>query len=165
MAVTRSDVVDRLLADEPDYREAARLGPGALVHLEALVHEADGMLASKAAYLASLIAGPSAARILGTAAEHAEPEVRVAAAAALANLDPARDSLADAGGVVGLLEQLLRDPEPGVRKFALRSAAAWGAEAKRGSIAEAVRESVAEAARTDPAPWMREAAREALAAM
>ena len=165
MAVTRSDVLERLLAEEPDYREAARLGPGALAHLESLVREGDSMVASKAAYLASLIPGPATPRILEAAAGHRASQVRVAAAAGLANLVPARDSLADAGGVVSLLEQLLHDPEPGVRKFALRSAAAWGAEAKRDSITEAVRESVAEAARTDPAPWMREAAREALAAM
>lgn len=163
--VTKFDLLALLEDEEPDYDEGASLGPEALVHLEALAREADPLLASKATYLASMIPAPEAARVLETAAGRAEPEVRVAAASGLGNLVPAADSMADADATMGLLDRLLRDTDPGVRKSAVRSAGSLGGEMADGGLADAVRESVAHAAAADPAPFVREAARNALGGM
>jgi hypothetical protein len=113
MAITLQQVRAALDPEEPDYQEAAKLGPEALPHLEILVNSGDVMLASKATYLASLIQGPNSAKIVETAAHSDNPVVRVAAAAAAANL-----SATAAGGV---LVDLVGDPDPGVRKVARAS--------------------------------------------
>jgi hypothetical protein len=54
--VTMKQVLALLDVDEPVYAEAAGLGAGALVHVEALIEGPDPMLASKAAFLAGMIA-------------------------------------------------------------------------------------------------------------
>jgi HEAT repeat protein len=113
MAVTMNDVRAALDPEEPDYPKAAQLGPGALPHLEVLVNSGDTMLASKAAYLASLITDAKAAEIVGTAAQSDDPAVRVAAAAAASNLAPS--------GASAVLVELVGDPDPGVRKVARAS--------------------------------------------
>ena len=59
MSVSMDDVRKVLDPDEPDYAAAARLGEEALAHLERLARGDDPMLASKAAYAASLIEGGS----------------------------------------------------------------------------------------------------------
>jgi hypothetical protein len=65
MAITIEQVLDQLLPDEPDYGGAAeRLGPEALPHLENLVRGEDPLMASKAAYLASLIKDDRATIVL-----------------------------------------------------------------------------------------------------
>jgi HEAT repeat protein len=113
MAVTMNDVRAALDPEEPDYPKAAQLGPDALPHLEVLVNSGDTMLASKAAYLASLIKDAKAAEIVGTAAQSDDPAVRVAAAAAASNLTPS--------GASAVLVELVGDPDPGVRKVARAS--------------------------------------------
>ena len=110
MAVTMKDVRAALDPEEPNYPKAAKLGADALPHLEVLVSSGDTMLASKAAYLASLIKGAKSADIVRTAAQHDEPAVRVAAAAAASNLA--------ASGASDVLVELVGDPDPGVRKVA-----------------------------------------------
>jgi hypothetical protein len=55
MTITMRDARAQLDPEEPDYHQAAELGPAALPLLEQLVRGADPMLAAKAAYLASLI--------------------------------------------------------------------------------------------------------------
>src|SRR5687767_10947744 len=110
MAVTMKDVRAALDPEEPDYAKAAQLGPDALPHLEALVNSGDTMLASKAAYLASLIKAPKSAEVVATAAQSDDPAVRVAAAAAASNLAPSAAST--------VLVDLVTDPDPGVRKVA-----------------------------------------------
>ena len=55
MSITMKDVRAQLDRDEPDYKEAAMLGQDAIPYLSELVKGPDAMLASKAAYLASLI--------------------------------------------------------------------------------------------------------------
>jgi hypothetical protein len=53
--ITLQQVLDKLNPDEPNYSEAAKLGPDALSYIEQIIKTADPMLASKAAYLASLV--------------------------------------------------------------------------------------------------------------
>jgi HEAT repeat protein len=110
MAVTMKQVRAALDPEEPDYAAAARLGPGALPHLQALVRGDDPMLASKAVYLASLIQDERTPAVVEVAAQHADPVVRVAAASAAQNL----------GGAAAreVLVELVADPDPGVRKVA-----------------------------------------------
>lgn len=122
MAVEMTEILRHLVPDEPDYRAAAAsLGPGSLAGLEVLAREAEPLLASKATHLASMIASPRSRDILVAAAGRSEAVVRVAAAAALRNLPASgAESLADRDGSV--LDGLLRDSDPGVRKFARRTA-------------------------------------------
>ncbi len=113
MAVTESEVRKHLDPEEPNYpAAAAALGAEALPVLERLVRASDPLLASKAAYLASLIPDPAAARVLEVAAASREATVRVAAAAGARQ----RPELAAA------LESLLIDQDAGVRKVAERAA-------------------------------------------
>jgi HEAT repeat protein len=112
MAVTMNEVIEKLNVDEPNYPDAAALGPDALPHLNQLVAGPDVMLASKAAYLAGLIADARALPVMEAAARSVHPVVRVAAAAALGQ---------HAQSTPDLFRQLLPDPDPGVRKAALRS--------------------------------------------
>ena len=148
----RKKVLRYLDREEPDYEAAASaLGPEALPELSRLVAEADVLTASKATHLASLIESPAANGVVEAAAGHPDPVVRVAAAAAVRNLTRQAGGLeaarvADAPG--GALDRLLQDTDPGVRKFALKSAADLGLEHR------------VEAARTDPEEFLRRMARE-----
>ncbi len=110
MAVKMDQVRRALDPEEPDYEKGARLGPEALPHLAALVESGDTLLASKAAYLASLIDGAQAGEIVQAAARSEDAVLRVAAAGAAVNLEPdARERV---------LENLIEDPDPGVTKVA-----------------------------------------------
>lgn len=113
MSVTMKDVRAYLDPDEPDYAEAAKMGPDAISYLKELVNGPDIMLASKAAYLASLIKSDKSVSVLEAAAGNREPVVRVAAASGLRNL-----SEQDAGKVSDLL---IEDRDTGVRKITLKS--------------------------------------------
>ncbi|HEX5724219.1 MAG TPA: HEAT repeat domain-containing protein [Longimicrobiaceae bacterium] len=108
-----------LESDEPDYARADRLGAETLPVLEELARTAEPLLASKAAHLASLVPAEGTVCVLEQAARRKEPEVRVAAAAALGNLRGA----GNLGAVARLLDRLLHDPDAGVRRFAARTAA------------------------------------------
>jgi hypothetical protein len=115
MSLSLEELREELEADEPDYAAlAARFGPAAIVFLEQLARFNDPMIAPKAIYLAALIPDALAARIVLEAARHQDPRWKVAAAAAAADLNPA-----DASAVV---ELLLKDADPGVRKTAVQSA-------------------------------------------
>jgi HEAT repeat protein len=116
MAVTMDDVRAALDPEEPNYAKAAKLGPDALPHLDALVSSGDSMLASKATYLASMIKHADSAKVVAKAARSADPIVRVAAASAASKLDSARAS--------DVLLDLVGDPDPGVRKVARAAAPA-----------------------------------------
>ena len=143
MAVTMQQVLARIDKDEPDYARAAKLGRGALPHLRQIVEADDPMLASKAAYLASLIGGADAIELLDHAASRKEPEVRVAVAHALRNTKDAPPKL---------LERLLGDEDAGVRKLALRSAGQL-------RMAE-VRDTIGTIAKKAPEKFLRTAASE-----
>jgi hypothetical protein len=115
MSVTFNQVRRLLQAFEPNYAAAARLGPQILPHLRTLVRGSDKMLASKAAYLASLIDDDRAVDVVRDAAKNASAAVRVAAAGGLRNLKrPA---------AAGAIMALLGDRDAGVRKFALKASA------------------------------------------
>ena len=130
-------------SEEPDYPGAARaLGAAALPALTELIRGNDLALASKATYLASLIPHPGAADALRAAQARSEPLMRVAAASGIRNLDPAHGEQ--------LFEALHRDPDAGVRKVALRSAA--------GLNSPAVLQRLRAVEASDPEPPLRELA-------
>ena len=115
MPVTMEDVRAALDPEEPDYAEAQKLGPEAVPHLKELVQGPDLGLASKAAYLASLIESEGSLEVLTIAATSAEPVLRAAAASAIRNL-PERDA-------ERVMDLVMEDKDAGVRKVTLRSAA------------------------------------------
>jgi HEAT repeat protein len=134
----------RIDLDEIDYPGLAReLGPEALPALAEIAQDPNPGLAAKAVYLASEIAGEDAVGIARQASVHPEPTLRLAAAAAMRNLaDPS---------VEPSVAALLDDGDPGVRKLALRSAAAIEAPG--------LRQRIAEMAEADPDPGVRAVAR------
>jgi len=132
--------------DEPDYVQARRLGPEALPHLSEIVAAGDPMLASKATYLAGLIAAEGSADIVSQAAQSPDPVLRVAAAGAARNLPPQDAS--------DILVELVADDDIGVRKVALTSASPE-------ATAE-LQERIQHASQSDAAPRIRELAAEAL---
>lgn len=111
MSVSIEDVRRVLDPDEPDYAAAAELGEDALPYLEELVRADDVMVASKAAYAASLIS--DGADVVATAAASEDPVIRVAAAAAARNLPPERSEQ--------VLLRLSNDADAGIRKVARAS--------------------------------------------
>jgi hypothetical protein len=117
MPVSLEQVHAVLDPEEVNYRAAAQLGPDALPHLAVLARGPDMMLAAKATYLASLIDGAQAERIVEEAAGHPEPAVRVAAATGLKNLKSE-----DAAGRIA--DRLIADHDLGVRKLTVQSVAA-----------------------------------------
>ena len=121
MAISMSDVRRVLDPEEPNYADAARLGEEALPHLAALVASEDHMLASKAAYAASLLEGAAGADVVRAAARSGDPVLRVAAAAAARNL-PAESA-------TEILADLATDQDPGIRKVAQISADRSGSSA------------------------------------
>jgi HEAT repeat protein len=114
MPVSSEQVEKALNVDEPDYARAARLGPAALPHLEAIVREGGAGMAAKAVYLASLIPSPAADSVIDAGASRGDPVVRVAAAAALSGVS-SPDRLAD------IAVRLLADPEHSVRRRVIRA--------------------------------------------
>lgn len=146
MAISMNDVRTYLDPEEVDYVAASMLGPQALPFLDELVHGTDSMLASKAAYLTTLIPGDEQSRILADAARSASPTLRVAVASGLANLAESHaDSLAD---------DLLSDQDVGVRKHALKAVGTFESP----TMTDRVRR-VAEA---DPEPLLRNLAVQSL---
>ena len=113
MPVTLQQVLKQLDTDEPNYPALAALGPEAVPHLAALVRGEDPGIASKAAYLASLIQSDDSIEVLASAAASPHEAVRVAAAAGLSNMAPTQ--------ALPLTGHLLDDADPGVRKQALRA--------------------------------------------
>jgi len=139
------DVRRELDRDELNYPQLAReLGPEALPQLEALVAEDEPRVASKAAYLAGVIAGPTSSRVVSLASDSRHDVVRVAAAATATAL-PADE-------VAGIVEHLMADPDVGVRARAARSAAQLEGDD--------LRDRLQAMARNDDEPALRELAAE-----
>jgi HEAT repeat protein len=138
-----SQVLEELDKDEPNYDRAAQLGPEAIPHLEQLVLADDPMRASKAAYLATLIPGADADQVLNAASAHSDPRVRVAVA---------HGASARGRASVELLDKLLDDSDPGVRKVALRAADQAGMPE--------LHDKVARIASDDTEPFLRDMARD-----
>ena len=148
MAITMKDVRAWLDPEEPNYAGAAQsLGPAALPFLLELVRGGDLGLASKATYLASLIKSERSVEVIEAAAATNEPILRVQAAAGLQNLKPAHAER--------VLNTLKSDPDPGVRKVMVKSAA----RVKSPRVAAVLKQ----IARSDPAPFVREATARPLA--
>jgi HEAT repeat protein len=117
--VTLDEVRLALDKDELDYPGLAReLGEEALPHLQALVAEDEPRIASKAAYVAGVIAGSASTQVVELAARSRHDVVRLSAAAAVTALPT------DQGA--SITEQLLTDPDIGVRARAAKSAVALG---------------------------------------
>lgn len=114
MPVTMKDVRFWLDAEEVNYNKAKELGPEAIPFLMELVQGEDLALASKATYLASLIHSEGAIAVVETAAASPESVVRVAAASSLRNLPEVQAER--------VMEQLVHDPDAGIRKVMLNSA-------------------------------------------
>lgn len=138
MTVSMQDVRALLDPEEPDYGAVAGLGPDSLPHLRSLVQSDDVMLASKAAYAASVLASDSGLDVIETAARHDDPILRAAAAAASRNL-PKRSARR-------VLLDLVTDADPGVRKIARSSAP----DDATGELAERMAEEEPEPAGDDP---------------
>lgn len=148
MPVTIQDVVNQLDREEPDYRQAARLGPDALPFVRQLIEGDNIALASKAAFLAGQISGAGSLQVLEIASRHPDPVVRVAAAASARNFTGLSSALANT---------FLNDTDPGVRKWGLRSLEA--------SHPEGIRTKLEEIMRDDPEPALREHARRVIERM
>lgn len=129
-----------LNAEEPPYDAIARMGAAILPALSRFVSGPDAKLASKAASAAGMINDPRAADVLRQAARSRAPEVRIAAAGATRTLR--------VPGLSQVILALTRDPDPGVRKFAIKSAAS-----RPGDTALAAR--VRELQTRDPSPTIR----------
>lgn len=146
MPVTMEQVLASLRPDEPNYGGAKGLGPEALVHLAKIAQGPDPMLASKAVYLAGVIGGREAARILAEAAGSRDVILRAAAAGALAHV---RDAT-----YAPVLVRLLEDDRADVRRIAIQSI--------RPEIAPAIRAELEKTAQSDTDPTIRDLARAAL---
>jgi HEAT repeat protein len=144
MPVTMKDVLAEIDRDEPDYSRIAALGPEALPHLDMIVEAQDPLRAAKAAYAASLIGGEESVTLLRKAAEHRDPQVRIAAAHGFRNQPSAAPT--------DVLEGLLGDSDAGVRKIAVGTAGVLGRAELRSKV-EAV-------AADDPHEFLRTAAAE-----
>ena len=70
-------ILNFLEAEEPNYGEASKLGASALPLLNTIVAMGDPLLASKAAYLSSLIDDDSTLMVLKNAAKSPHPVVRI----------------------------------------------------------------------------------------
>src|SRR4051812_43213174 len=105
---TLADIRQDLDQDEPDYPALAQThGVESLPQLRLLVEEDEPGIASKAAYLAGVIAAGSSKEVVALAARSRHDVVRVAAAAAAAILP------ADEG--VEITSSLLQDTDTRVR--------------------------------------------------
>ena len=113
--------------DELDYPAlAAEAGPGSMDDLEALVAEDEPRIASKAAYLASLVDADNSDRVIDLAAHSRHDVVRASAAAALGALPQDRAE--------PIAVDLLGDADVGIRARAVKSLGA-----SRGSLRESLR--------------------------
>lgn len=147
MHVTVEQVELQLKRIEPNYAEAAKLGSGAMPHLEGFVESRDNVLAPNAVYLATLIGGERAARLLQKAAKSPLPEVRVQAAFGARSF-PVK--LAET-----VLLEVLDDTDPGVVSVALKSTRALMA---KGDLPDRLQKKIAAIAPSHPNQVIREAA-------
>ena len=110
----RDELRAALDRDELDYPAlAAEAGPESMADLEALVAEDEPRIASKAAYLASLVDADNSDRVVDLAARSRHDVVRASAAAALETLPHERAE--------PIASQLLADADAGIRARAVKS--------------------------------------------
>jgi hypothetical protein len=146
MPVTREDVVNALLPEEPDYAGAAlALGADALPFLEELASGDDVALAVKGTYLAGLLPGGRGAHVVEAASGSDNALLRAAAASTARNLPETHANQ--------LILPLLDDDDAGIRKLALASVP----ETTTGEV----RDRLADMARTESIPALAEMSRKA----
>jgi len=113
---------------EPSERTYEGIGPPEVDALLSLLDDEEEWLATRAVFALSCIDAENARQALVSAAESPRMEVRVAAAAS-ANTLPTQVS-------DEILSRLLGDPQPAVRKFAIKSTSGRNSEAVRQRITE-----------------------------
>lgn len=128
MPKSLSELREQLSDIEPDERTYAALGPSEVDLLLDLLDDKEDWLAARAVHALSRIDDERARQAVVSSAESPRMEVRVAAAASAGRL-PARAS-------DEILSRLLDDPQPAVRKFAIRSTSDRNSEAVRRRITE-----------------------------
>jgi HEAT repeat protein len=144
MPKSPSELRDQLSTIERDEATYEGIGPDDVASLTSLVEDDEGWLAARAVHALSRIDDPRAHQAILAAASMPRLEVRVAAATAAGRL-PAEVS-------DGVLLGLLGDPDPAVRKFAVRSVSP-----RNGA---AVRSRVQELADAEPNPRIKDMAEE-----
>lgn len=118
----------QLSAIEPDEHTYEGIGPSEVDLLVHLLDDEEEWLAARAVHALSRIDTDTARQALMSAAESQQMEVRVAAAASATTLPaPVSDEI---------LSRLLDDPEPAVRKFAVKSTSDRNSEAVRQRVGE-----------------------------
>ncbi|MCM3303131.1 hypothetical protein M4D73_33765 [Streptomyces pseudogriseolus] len=120
MSVTMEDVLAALEPEEPDYAKIEQLGPDCFPHLHAIFRGNDPLLASKAAYAASLLPNVEAHDLVIAAAQSDSASLRAAATGGASNLPAPAAAVA--------LVDLLADRETSVRNKAEAIVAADAAD-------------------------------------
>jgi|RhiMetdeSRZDD1v2_1073273.scaffolds.fasta_scaffold898950_2 HEAT repeat protein len=149
MPTNMNEVLAYLEPDEPNYAQAAKLGPDALPYLKEIIDKQDVMLASKAAYLVSLIKSEESLPILEYAALNKNPTIRVAVASGIRNISEKDANM--------LLDKFIEDKDVGVRKVTLKSVAKF----KSSSIVSKVQKLL----ESDPEPSIRKLASDVIETM
>ena len=128
MPKSLSELREQLSDIEPDERTYEALGPSEVDLLLDLLDDKEDWLAARAVHALSRIDDERARQAVVLSAESPRMEVRVAAAASAGGLPaPVSDEI---------LSRLLDDPQPAVRKFAIRSTSDRNSEAVRRRVAE-----------------------------
>jgi HEAT repeat protein len=128
MPKSPSELRDQLSTIERDEATYEGIGPDDVASLTSLVEDDEGWLAARAVHALSRIDDPRARQAILAAASMPRLEVRVAAATATERMP------ADVSD--GILLGLLGDPDPAVRKFAVRSVSPRNGAAVRGRVQE-----------------------------
>ena len=113
MSMTREQLWSQLSAIEPEEGIYDGIGSDEIPLLEELLHDNESWVASRAVFALSTLSDAVAVALLSQASSDPRPEVRVALAASMRNLDAQVAS--------NILAVLLDDPTLGVRKFAVHS--------------------------------------------
>jgi HEAT repeat protein len=113
MKVTKEDVLLKLYPEEPNYKNAAKLGTEALDHLREIINGADPLLAAKAVSLVSWINDEKSIEILIEAARSRHRSVRILVASASKKFDTKIGKK--------ILDPILKDKDESVRLMGLKS--------------------------------------------
>ena len=120
----RDELREALDRDELDYPAlAAEAGPEAMDDLAALVAEDEPRIASKAAYLATLVDAEASHDVVDLAAHSRHDVVRASAAAALGSLPQDR--------ATPIAEGLLADADAGIRARTVKSLGTFEGDLRR----------------------------------
>jgi hypothetical protein len=118
----REKLITIFSADEPEYERAAAMGPSVLPVLREMIDGDDPEIASQAVYVAGMMATGASLDVISRAARHGLPDLRATAAGALRTFVIGAASADDVDAASEVLEPLLSDADPIVRRFAQRAA-------------------------------------------